>query len=295
MIAATDINSLYSLTLNKILTDGEVTHPRGFTCYELYDETLWLQQPQYNIITHPVRRLSKGFLGAELIWMLGGRNDVATIKPFNRRIGDYSDDGETFYGAYGPRIADQLPYVLRQLEEDPWTRQAVMTTWQPSPAKTKDVPCTVMFHFMRRPLDTLNLIVYMRSNDAWLGLPYDIHNFTSIQLLMAGVLGLKVGTYTHHVGSLHLYEKHLELARVVAEDENHFGNPETPIPRLQLEDNLAMHLSRANLELMKMVLNLEHPETFDENYNEHKGFNINNLLDQKLLWMLGHLRKQVAA
>jgi thymidylate synthase len=59
----------------------------------------------------------------------------------------------------------------------------------------------------------LHAIVYMRSNDAIWGLPYDIFLFTMLQELLASELGLELGSYTHVVASLHLYERHFELAR----------------------------------------------------------------------------------
>jgi thymidylate synthase len=59
--------------------------------------------------------------------------------------------------------------------------------------------------------------VYMRSNDVWLGAAYDFFQFTRVQIAMASILGIEPGTYGHHVGSLHLYEQHYE----VAEDLHH--------------------------------------------------------------------------
>jgi thymidylate synthase len=47
----------------------------------------------------------------------------------------------------------------------------------------------------------------MRSNDIWMGFPYDVFSFTAMQCLMAMELGLGIGTYTHIAGSLHLYER----------------------------------------------------------------------------------------
>jgi hypothetical protein len=52
----------------------------------------------------------------------------------------------------------------------------------------------------------------MRSNDVWLGAAYDFFQFTRVQLAIASVLGIEPGTYNHHVGSLHIYEQHYEVA-----------------------------------------------------------------------------------
>lgn len=121
------------------------------------------------------------------------------------------------HGAYGNRIMNsfQLEAAVRRLRADSTTRQAVVTLWRPE-VDTEDghldYPCTVALNFRRdgRILDKLNMQVLMRSNDAWLGTPYDIFMFTQLQLTLCNVLNLQPGTYTHTAWSLHLYETNVE-------------------------------------------------------------------------------------
>lgn len=209
---SSNIADLYKTALTDVMLLGDQTKPRGFNCLELTPYVMTLTDPCKNILNDNVRKINKAFAAAEFMWILTGKQDVESIAKFNSKIAKFSDDGKTFFGAYGPRFAAQIEYVIESLRKDPWTRQAVMTFWRPSPPETKDVPCTVMLHFMRRPIDKLNLTVYMRSNDVWLGLPYDVHNFTCIQIFVAVYLGLLVGTYTHVDGSLHAYEQ--DFARI---------------------------------------------------------------------------------
>jgi thymidylate synthase len=61
--------------------------------------------------------------------------------------------------------------------------------------------------------DKLDALVFMRSNDIILGLPYDIFVFTMLQEMMAIELGIELGTYHHIVGSLHAYAEDEELCR----------------------------------------------------------------------------------
>ena len=56
------------------------------------------------------------------------------------------------------------------------------------------------------------MTVYMRSNDIWMGLPYDVFSFTCMQILLAFKLGVGIGTYTHHAASLHLYKRDYDTA-----------------------------------------------------------------------------------
>ena len=52
----------------------------------------------------------------------------------------------------------------------------------------------------------------MRSNDLWLGFPYDVFQFTCMQVLMSMELGIELGSYTHIAGSLHIYERDFKKA-----------------------------------------------------------------------------------
>jgi thymidylate synthase len=107
-----------------------------------------------------------------------------------------------------------------------------------------DVPCACTLQFLLRS-GSLDAVVYMRSNDVVWGLPYDVFLFTMLQEMLAVSLGVKVGTYFHTVASLHLYEKHLALARNVLASpaSEEFEMPAMPdldaLPRfLSIEETL---------------------------------------------------------
>jgi thymidylate synthase len=76
-----------------------------------------------------------------------------------------------------------------------------------------DVPCTCTLQFLLRS-DRLHMLTYMRSNDAFWGLPHDVFCFTMIQEILARELAVELGTYKHMVGSLHLYNSHADEARL---------------------------------------------------------------------------------
>ena len=92
------------------------------------------------------------------------------------------------------------------LKADPNTRQAVIHIKDASNEQTKDLPCTLTLQFLIRG-GKLNLIANMRSNDIWLGFPYDAFSFTCLQMKMAMELGVEVGFYIHMAGSMHLYKR----------------------------------------------------------------------------------------
>ena len=133
---------------------------------------------------------------------------IAKYSKFWNKI---TDNGSTVNSAYGYRIYskfgfNQWEYVKKELTEHPDSRRAVIHLKNADNYPSKDIPCTVSLQFILRH-GLLNLIVYMRSNDMWLGFPYDVVYFTTLQQLMAIELGVNLGNYHHMTGSLHLYEK----------------------------------------------------------------------------------------
>lgn len=171
-------------------------------------------------ITNPRARLSRSELKGtlfsclgEFLWYMSGSNDLSFIKYYICNYGDFSDDGNTLYGAYGPRLqykldngVSQLHTIINLLKNKKTTRRAVIQLFDKhdTTIKTKDLPCTCTLQFLIRH-NRLEMITNMRSNDAYKGLPHDIFAFTMIQELVARTVGVKIGTYKHMVSSLHLY------------------------------------------------------------------------------------------
>ena len=123
-----------------------------------------------------------------------------------------TDDGETVNSAYGYRIFhqfgfDQLQFCIDKLKANPHDRQAVIHIKEASNKPTKDTPCTCLIQFTCLH-GRLNAHTYMRSNDIWLGLPYDVVFFTCLQQIVAEQLGIPCGHYFHTVGDIHMYERH---------------------------------------------------------------------------------------
>jgi len=151
------IDALYLDALECLVKNGAMTMPRGYQCLELSPFCTVLTDIQNNILTNPFRKASKRFMAAELLWILLGREDVEMIGFYSKKVKAYSDDGLTFFGAYGPKIMGQLSYVENALRRDPWTRQAVLTIWRENPPQTKDVPCLGKNTLMKSPEGDLTI------------------------------------------------------------------------------------------------------------------------------------------
>lgn len=219
--------------LKDILDNGREVSPRGKLTREIPQRTLELNMRQ-PVLTVPSRKLSYQFMAAEAFWILSGDYRVETIAPYNKHISQFSDDGETFAGAYGPKIVGQLNYVVNALYQDQDTRQAGLTIWRENPAPSKDIPCTVALFFNIRD-GLLNCHAFMRSSDVWLGIPYDVFNFSMLSHLICGYLfnlkvDVKPGTLYLTAASSHLYEENFERARECLEyhDPVAYATPQVP-------------------------------------------------------------------
>lgn len=187
--------------------DGEVVG-------EILNAITVINDPTRFIVTSPIRKLSMRYAVAELLWYMSGTDKISTIQPYTKAWNRMSDNGKTVNSNYGHKIQsfygfDQWWFCLELLKKDPSTRQAVIHIKDAKDyllEPTKDVPCTLTLQFFIRD-GKLHLTVNMRSNDLWMGFPYDVFNFCALQNKMAMELGIPVGTYTHIAGSLHLYKR----------------------------------------------------------------------------------------
>lgn len=200
-----------------VIHSGRKVKPRGMATYEVLNLSSFVSM-RYPIVEVPQRNVGYKFMAAEAAWILSGDNRVETIAPYSKEITNFSDDGLFFYGAYGPRIVGQLPYVAKSLAKDRDTRQAVLSIWREAPLDTKDVPCTINMQWFIRDGMFLDCVTNMRSSDAWLGWVYDVFNFSMVSHYLAVILS---SSYKIHVqprnlyinaGSGHLYEKNFDAA-----------------------------------------------------------------------------------
>lgn len=179
-----------------------------------------MPEPVTTIYTHPAERVlfnrkrdcNPVFHLMESIWMMAGRNDVAFLTQFNKNMANFSDDGVKFNAAYGYRWRhhfgfDQIRSVIKILQKDPASRQAVVQIWDSADLKktTKDKACNTQIIFDLRH-GSLNMTVYNRSNDIWWG-AYGANavHFSFLQEFVARALSAPIGYYRQVSHNLHLY------------------------------------------------------------------------------------------
>lgn len=210
---------------------------------ELILRTITIRHPELRCYVLPHRNDNIFAKIAETLWVMAGRNDIAFLSKYLPRAVDYSDDGKTWRAGYGQRMrrygqemaipapddllvrysTDQLDSVVRCLQDDRYSRRAVMSLWDPCTDynKTKDIPCNDWLDFIIRPnkdgIDELHLNIGQRSSDLMWGFSgINTFEFSILQTLLARWLQCKVGTLNYNITSLHVYERHYKrLADIV--------------------------------------------------------------------------------
>ncbi|MFG6736465.1 thymidylate synthase [Burkholderia pseudomallei] len=193
---------------------GEINPTKG-PATEINGALLLLKNPRARLSQSERKNTLFSCLG-EFLWYLAGSDKLDFIQYYISRYKDFSDDGTTVFGAYGPRLfgptsgTDQVQNVIRTLRASAPSRRAVIQLFHGDDlaanlvSRREDLPCTCTLQFTIRN-HQLHAMVMMRSNDAFMGLPHDIFAFTMLQELIARSLGVEIGQYKHAVGSLHLY------------------------------------------------------------------------------------------
>jgi thymidylate synthase len=190
----------------------DVSPTRG-TSSEIIGALLHLENPRARLSRTETKGTAFSALG-EFLWYLSKSNDLEFISYYIPKYIDDSEDGKTIYGGYGKRLFnlrnqhDQIKNVLTLLSKRPASRKAVIQLFDGEDIAEDhpEIPCTCTLQFLIRS-GKLYMFTSMRSNDAYLGLPHDVFCFTMLQEMMARHLKVDVGTYSHAVGSLHLYEE----------------------------------------------------------------------------------------
>lgn len=194
---------------------------------------LSLANPRHRWVYSRSPAINPAFAIAEVIWILSGSRESRLLNFWNRQLPQFAGDGDVYHGAYGYRLRshfgkDQLEGAYRTLRHNPSSRQVVLQMWDPvvdaptengEPANA-DVPCNVGA-FLKIRNGRLDWTQVVRSNDIYRGLPYNLVQFTCLQEVVAGWLGVEMGTYTHMCDSLHLYESDAETMSI----EAHYAVP----------------------------------------------------------------------
>lgn len=230
-VAKTDVFSKIYPDLNRlILKRGTPVASRNGKTIEVLNFKTEILRPSLRCVGGHHRDINIFFLLAEALWIWSGRKDVGFLTIFNSNMANFSDNGETFHAPYGYRLRnwgiesdskikkddsnrhalrgiDQIAETLQLMVDEPGTRRAVMSIWNPDldlNVKSKDLPCNDLV-FLQESDNEIHMTISNRSNDLHWGLPTNVFQFSWILETICLILGKKAGTQVHNSKSLHIY------------------------------------------------------------------------------------------
>lgn len=243
------MNDVYKMLCGKIVATGhDVAGTR-----EIRNASFTLLNIEENVAS--IRTgLSMAYMLGELVWYFTGRKDVAFISKFSSFWSKLSDDGVNSNSAYGDIVFNrhgynQLEQAIKILTDNNDSRRAVINFNVPNVNRqtTRDDPCTIALEFAIRE-GKLDCTCVMRSNDIWLGTPYDVVFFTALQKYIADRLGVTYGIYTHFAISLHVYDRHLEDIKKIW-----YTPKTTTAPKVHIDTTKLMEYSNYFAEMCSMI------------------------------------------
>ena len=176
-----------------------------------------------------------------LLWFLRGDTNIAWLN--ERKVGiwdEWADDKGDLGPVYGKqwrdwegadgRHIDQIAELIALIKRDPASRRQIVSAWNPGElAAMALAPCHCLFQ-TQVAAGRLNLQLYQRSADFFLGVPFNIASYALLTHMLARECGLEPGVFVWTGGDVHLYSNHLDQARL------QLSRDPRPLPRLVMAD-----------------------------------------------------------
>lgn len=161
----------------------------------------------------------------ELIWFLSGDTNIKYLKDNGVKIWDEWADADGNLGpVYGSqwrswptpdgRKIDQISQIINTIKNNPDSRRIIVSAWNVADIEEMALPpCHAFFQFYVAD-GKLSCQLYQRSADIFLGVPFNIASYALLTMMVAQVCGLQYGDFIHTLGDAHLYNNHIEQARL---------------------------------------------------------------------------------
>lgn len=132
-----------------------------------------------------------------------------------------------------PVFVDQLNELIVNIKKDPFGRRHILSAWNPGELDQMALPpCHILAQFYVNSKNELSCQMYQRSNDFFLGCPFNIASYALLTHMVAQVCGLKVGEFIHTTGDAHIYSNHVEQVNEQLQREPF------ALPTLQINPNV---------------------------------------------------------
>lgn len=161
----------------------------------------------------------------ELIWFLSGDTNIKYLKENGVRIWDeWADENGNLGPVYGSQWRswpkpdgekiDQITQIINTIKNNPDSRRIIVSAWNVADIEHMALPpCHAFFQFYVAD-GKLSCQLYQRSADIFLGVPFNIASYALLTMMVAQVCGLAYGDFVHTLGDAHLYNNHIEQAKL---------------------------------------------------------------------------------
>lgn len=172
----------------------------------------------------------------ELLWFIKGDTNIKYLQDNGVRIwNEWADENGDLGPVYGSQWRnwngegiDQLAEVVDKLKNNPNDRRIIISAWNVGKiSEMKLPPCHMMFQFYVAN-NKLSCMLYQRSCDMFLGVPFNIASYALLTMMLAQVCGLELGEFVHTLGDTHIYHNHFEQVR------EQLSHEPLPLPQMKI-------------------------------------------------------------
>lgn len=215
---------VYLDLMKRIMEEGVVREDRTGTG----TRSIFGTQMRFDISEHfPLLTTKKVHLRSiiyELLWFLNGDTNIKFLNDNKVTIWDeWADEHGELGPVYGKqwrrwecadgRVIDQISNVVEQIKNNPNSRRLIVNAWNVADVDNMALPpCHLLFQFYVAN-GALSCMLYQRSCDFFLGVPFNIASYALLTMMMAQQCNLKPGEFVWTGGDTHLYLNHLEQAK----------------------------------------------------------------------------------
>jgi thymidylate synthase len=179
----------------------------------------------------------------ELLWFLKGETNVKYLNDNGVSIwNEWADEHGELGPVYGKqwrrwesadgRVIDQISDVIQQIKTNRDSRRMIVSAWNVGElSEMALMPCHSLFQFYVVE-GKLSCQLYQRSGDAFLGVPFNIASYALLTMMIAQVCDLEYGDFVHTFGDVHLYNNHIEQAKL------QLNRKPFPLPELEINPSV---------------------------------------------------------
>ena len=176
----------------------------------------------------------------ELLWFLKGETNVKYLQDNGVRIwNEWADENGELGPVYGSQWRnwngegiDQIAQVIETLKTKPNDRRMIVSAWNVGKIHEMHLPpCHMMFQFYVAN-NKLSCMLYQRSCDMFLGVPFNIASYALLTMMIAQVCGLEPGEFVHTLGDTHIYHNHFEQVK------EQLSHTPYPLPQMKINPNV---------------------------------------------------------